>query len=287
MSGSRAPAGSTQWALTAPTVAWLAIFFVAPTLIVVAFSFRPADPYGGFGDGLSLDTFGALWSPMWPPILLRTVVLALATTLLCVPIGAVVAYAMARTPKRWRGALLVAVVVPFWTNFLIRILAWKVILHPSGMIAGVLTTLRLTDPDTLLLYRWEAVLAVLVYTSIPFAVLPIYAAAEKLDVSLLEAARDLGASSAQTFLRVFVPSVGRGVAAAAFMVFVPALGAYAVPELVGGASSEMIGSKIAQRALADRNLPQACAIAVLLCLLALLPLLWRLRDARTARGGAT
>jgi spermidine/putrescine transport system permease protein len=162
--------------------------------------------------------------------------------------------------------------VPFWTSFLIRIFAWKVLLHPEGMLKAALVGLGLISEQAPLLYTPGAVLLVMVYTFLPFAILPIYAAAEKFDFRLLEAARDLGASPLRAFVLVFLPGIRSGLLTAFLVVFIPALGSYVIPDLVGGPGGEMLGNKIAQRVFVDRNLPQASALSVLLILAVLLPM---------------
>ncbi len=164
------------------------------------------------------------------------------------------------------------VIVPFWTSFLVRVFAWKSLLHPEGLIKKALEALGLAGPETTLLYNPAAVVLVMVYTFLPFAILPIYAAAEKFDFRLIEAARDLGARPFQAFRRVFLPGIRRGILTAILVVFIPALGSYVIPDLVGGPSGEMLGNKIAQRVFADRNLPHAAALSAVLILAVLAPL---------------
>jgi spermidine/putrescine transport system permease protein len=179
---------------------------------------------------------------------------------------------MARVSPRWRRLLLLLVVVPFWTSFLIRVFAWKVLLHPDGLLRQILMWLHLVGPNTSLLYRPEAVLLVMVYTYLPFAILPIYAAAEKFDFRLIEAARDLGAHQLRAFFSVFLPGIRRGLMTAILVVFIPTLGSYVIPDIVGGPNSEMIGNKIAQRTFVDRNLPHASGLSALLTLAVLAPM---------------
>jgi spermidine/putrescine transport system permease protein len=167
--------------------------------------------------------------------------------------------------------------VPFWTNFLIRVFAWKSILATGGTFRTSLVWLGVLGEDQPLLYTSGAILLVMVYTYLPFSILPIYAAAEKFDFNLLEAARDLGCSSPGAFFRVFMPGISRGLMTAAIMVMVPCLGAYVIPDLVGGATSEMIGNKIAQYVYTERNLPRASALSAILTVVVvavLLGFLW-------------
>ncbi len=164
------------------------------------------------------------------------------------------------------------VIVPFWTSFLVRVFAWKSLLHPEGLIKRILVACGLAAHQATLLYHPAAVVLVMVYTFLPFTILPIYAAAEKFDFRLIEAARDLGARPLQAFRRIFLPGIRRGLLTAVLVVFIPALGSYIIPDIVGGPSSEMLGNKIAQRVFVDRNLPHAAALSAVLILAVLAPL---------------
>ena len=259
--------------LTTPTLLWLAVFFVIPSFTMLLISFRPANVYGGVEDGWTLDAWRALADPDYPIILWRTTWLSLVTTAVCLALALPIAFFLGKLQGKWRGILLMLVIVPFWTNFVIRVAAWRILLHPEGMLRQALLGLGVIGPDTLLLYNEGAVLMVMVYTHLPFAVLPLYAAAERFDYSLLEAARDLGASGFRSVMRVFVPGVSRGLLTAMALVLIPALGSYVIPDLVGGPSDEMIGNKIAQRTLGDRNLPQAATLSVALLAITMIPIL--------------
>jgi len=183
-----------------------------------------------------------------------------------------VGYVIARSRGKWRQILLLLVIVPFWTSFLVRIFAWKVLLHPDGAIKRALLICHFVHADTSLLYNSGAVLLVMVYNFLPFAIVPIYAAAAKFDFRLVEAAQDLGAHKFQSFMRVFIPGIWRGLITAVLMVFIPALGSYVIPDIVGGPSGEMIGNKIAQRVFVDRNLPHASGLSALLTVAVLIPM---------------
>jgi len=258
--------------LTGPTLIWLVIFFVIPSFAMVLISFRPSSVYGGVGEGWTLDAWRSLGNPSYPIILWRTIWLSLVTTAACLALALPIAFLLGRMQGKWRGILLMLVIVPFWTNFVIRVAAWRIMLHPEGMLRNALLSVGLIGPDTLLLYNEGAVLMVMVYTYLPFAILPLYAAAERFDYSLLEAARDLGASGFTSVMRVFVPGVSRGLLTAMALVLIPALGSYVIPDLVGGPNDEMIGNKIAQRTLGDRNLPQAATLSVALLVITMIPL---------------
>lgn len=263
---------SKQWLLTLPSLVWLGVFFVIPGILVIVTAFRPADLQGGVGTGWTLENLQALRDPAYLPIVWRTVWLSGVTTLVCLALALPMTFQMARVGPRMRQVLLLLVVIPFLSNFLIRIFAWKSLLHPEGPLTRLLHWLHLIPGDALLLNNAGAVLLVLIYTQLPFAILPLYAAAEKFDFGLLDAARDLGAGPWRSFAKVFVPGVRRGLISAALMVFVCSLGQYVIPQMVGGASDEMLGSKIAQRVFSDRNLPHASALAAGLMLAVLVPM---------------
>ena len=256
-----------------PSTLWLLLFYALPVLIVFVLAFKPVDPYGGIHDGWTLATLQALGNPVYPAILLRTVWLGIFSTLICVLVAVPVSYQLCRLSEKLRTFVLLLIIVPFWTNFLIRIYAWKVFLHPDGAFKQILVFLGLIPQETMLLYNQWAVLAVMVYTYLPYAILPVYAAAEKFDFALLDAAKDLGANSFQAFRKVFLPSISKGIWTAVMVVLIPALGAYLIPDLVGGPGSEMIGDKIAQSVFTERNLPQASALSAALMILVFVPLL--------------
>jgi spermidine/putrescine transport system permease protein len=261
-----------EWLASLPTLVWLTLFVVVPTVLVFVIAFRPANPYGGIGPGWTLDTLRSLASPSMLAIAWRTLWISLLTTALCLLLALPAGYTIARAPARLRNALLMLVIVPFWTSFLVRVFAWRSLLHPEGPVKKLLEALGLVGPDATLLYHPGAVVLVMVYTFLPFTILPIYAAAEKFDFRLVEAARDLGARPSQAFRKVFLPGIRRGLVTAVLVVFIPALGSYIIPDLVGGPSGEMLGNKIAQRVFTDRNLPLASALSAVLVLAVLAPL---------------
>jgi spermidine/putrescine transport system permease protein len=276
---------SGEWAVTAPTFAWLVLLFVIPTFLVFTIVFKPSDPYGGIGSGWTLRTLFSLGNPNYPAILWRTAWLSAAATALCLVFAVPTGYCMARADRRLRNTLMLLVIIPFMTSFLVRIFAWKVLLHPEGLIKRGLVLLGLAHPDTSLLYTPGAVLLVMVYTSLPFAVLPVFAAAEKFDFHLLEAARDLGAAPSTAFFRVFIPGVSRALWTAVLVVLIPSLGAYVIPDVVGGPNSEMLGNKIAQRTFSDRNLPHASGLSAILTLAVLIPMIWVMLAGRKREAG--
>jgi spermidine/putrescine transport system permease protein len=173
---------------------------------------------------------------------------------------------------KWRSVIAGLIMLPFWTSFIVRVFAWRTLLNPEGFLQKVLISIGLADTSTTLNYNSGAILVVSIYSFLPFAIMPIYSAAEKFDFSLLEAARDLGARSFYAFCRIFMPGIKRGIISAVLMVFIPAIGSYVIPDLVGGTDSELIGNKIYQRTFPDRNLPHASALATVTGFSVLFPL---------------
>ena len=262
----------SEWLVTLPSFVWLLVLFLVPTVLVFAITFKPATPYGGIGDGWTLETLWTLGNPNYPAIIWRTIWMSIAATALCILLATPMGYYMARVSPARRRLVLLLVILPFWTSFLVRIFAWKVLLHPEGMLKHALVFLGLISPDTSLLYNAYAVLLVMVYTELPFAILPIYAASEKFDFRLIEAAKDLGATSFLAFRKIFLPGIRVGLLTAFLMVFIPSLGSYVIPDIVGGPTSEMIGNKIAQRTFVDRNLPHAAGLSAFLTVAVLIPM---------------
>lgn len=258
--------------LTFPSFAWLFLFFLIPTLMIFALAFKPNDFYGGVGEGWTLATFRSLNTTSFFTIMWRTIWLSGLTTLICCALALPMGYYLARASSRVRHFLLLLTILPFWSSFIVRIFAWKSLLHPEGLLKHLLVNLNLVSESTVLLYNTGAVLLVMVYSFLPFAILPIYAAASKFNFQLFEAALDLGLHRFKAFFRIFIPGIQAGLITAILMVFIPSLGSYVIPDVVGGPNSEMIGNKIVQKTFVDRNLPQASALSALLTLAVLIPM---------------
>ena len=264
---------ASTWLLNAPGLLGLLFLFAVPTLMVILISFRPSDLYGGTLPGWTIDAWTHLASPGYSRIIWRTIWMSLVTTGICLFLGIPIAYFIARQKPHQRRIWLILVILPFWSSLLVRILAWKVLLHPEGLVKRILVALNLAGEGDVLMYHPSTVLVVMVYSFLPFAILPLYSAAEKFDFSLIDAARDLGASSWRAFRLVFFPGISHGIAGALLMVLIPALGSYIIPDLVGGPTGELLGNKIAQRTFNDHNLPLAAALSTALILAVLVPLL--------------
>lgn len=258
--------------MTLPSYGWLVVFFLIPTILVFAYAFKPFDSVHGMGPGWTDATLKSVFGPEYAIIFWRTIWLSAVTTVVCLSLALPLGYFLARASAKIQKLFLLLVIMPFWSSFLVRIFAWKTLLHPEGVLKKTLTFLHIIDPDTFLLYNIGTVLVVMIYSYLPFAILPIYAQSVKFNYTLIEAACDLGASETSAFFKVFIPGISRGILTAAVLVFIPAIGAYVIPDVVGGTSTEMIGNKIAQRIFIDRNLPQASALSSVLSLVVLVPI---------------
>ena len=258
-----------QTLLTAPSFVWMLVLFALPAAHLFMMAFRPADVTGGVGEGWTTSAWGVFAEQGYLEAIWRTVWVSVLTTAGCIALAVPVAWRISRASVAWRSWLLLLVVLPFWTSFLIRVYSWRVLLQANGPLATWLKSVGIMGEDSMLLYNPTAVVLVMIYTYLPMAVLPIYAAMEKFDPALLDAAHDLGATRVQSFFQVVLPSIKKGLIAAALLVGIPSLGSYVVPDMIGGIDAEMLGSKIGQRLFSDRNLPQAAALATALALLAL------------------
>lgn len=253
--------------LLSPTVVWLGLFLLAPLVLVAITSLTTRGPYGETIYQWTLAHYARFFEPLYLGILWRSLKVAFWTTLICLAVGYPFAYYLAQVPPRRRGTLLMLVIVPFWTNFLVRTYAWVVILRSTGVINTALQSLGLIREPLSLLYTPGAVLVGMVYGFLPFMVLPLYTSIEKLDHSLLEAAADLGAPPWRTFLQVTLPLTMPGVVAGTILVFIPALGMFVVPDLLGGARTLLIGNLIQNQFLTARNWQFGAAASIILMVL--------------------
>jgi putrescine transport system permease protein len=271
---------------------WLAIFVVLPFLITLKVSFAqslPAQPpfsplfLNGRLDLHPSGSYGRILSDrLYLSSYMQALRFAATTSLLCALIGFPLAYGISRSSERWRPLLLLGVMLPFWTSFLIRVYAWTGLLKNTGLINKALLWLGLIDEPLGLINTPFAVYLVMVYVYLPFMVLPLYAALEKLDHTLLEAAADLGCRPTTAFFYVTLPLSAQGIVAGSLLVFVPAVGEYVVPELMGGASAQVIGRTLFAEFFANRDWPTAAALGVVAMLILAIPvaLMQRLDDRR-------
>ena len=266
-------------ALLGPGTLWLVLFFFVPIAVVFAYSFMTRGVYGGVTDGFTLEHYRRFLDPLYLGVLRRTVTLAVSCTVLCLAIGYPVAYTIARA-GRWKQLLLFLIVVPLWTSFLVRTYALIFLLRDTGFVNAVLLALGVVREPLVLLYTPGAVLAGLVYGYLPLMVLPIYVSLEKLDPTLLEAAEVLGARPLARFWRITLPLSAPGVVAGAMLVFIPALGAFLTPDLLGGAKQMMVGTLVQNQFGGARNWPFGSAVSFILMAVVLVAVLayLRLRD---------
>ena len=259
------------WLLLLPNTAWLLLFFILPLLVVLAYSFMERATYGGVVAVFTLENYSRALDPLYFNTLFRSIYIAAVTTLICLVISYPMAYFIASRPTKYRNALILALMLPFWTNFLIRTYAWLTLLRTNtGLINVSLISLGLIETPLPLFGNDFAIILGLVYSWLPSMVLPIYASLERLDRRLLEAAADLYASGYQVFRRVIWPLSLPGVAAGSVLVFIPALGAFVTPALLGGGKSLMIGNIISDQFLTAQDRPFGSALSMLMIALMLL-----------------
>lgn len=275
--------------LMVPPTFWLAIFFTLPLALVWVYSFGERGPQGQTILAFSLGNYARALEWIHLGILWKSIVIAAITTVICFVVGMALSLGISFSPKKWRNLLLLIVILPFWTNLLIRTYAWIAVLRTSGFVnhwletahsalAGILAALGL--PDVLgsfeplaLLYNQRAVVIGLVYVHLPFMILPIYASMEKLDRSYLEASLDLGAGHWRTLISVLIPLTWPGIASGSLLVFILSLGTFLTPDLLGGTDSIMIGNLIAQQFGPSRDWAFGAAISFLLMYLTFI-VLW-------------
>ncbi len=266
---------------------WLLMFFLAPFLIVLKISFsevliaRP--PYSALFEmvddtylqlRLNLENYLLLLEDdLYWKAYLSSIRIAAISTLITLLVGYPIAYAMARAPRQWRLTLLMAVILPFWTSFLIRVYAWIGILKKEGLMNLFLMKIGLIEQPLTLLNTDIAVFIGIVYSYLPFMVLPLYANLEKMDESLLEAASDLGCKPLKAFWKITLPLSIPGIVAGCFLVFIPAVGEFVIPDLLGGSDTLMIGKTLWAEFFNNRDWPLSSAVAVLLLLLLIVPIM--------------
>ncbi len=277
---NRREEGLGKWLVSGPPILYLLLFFAIPALIMVLASFRTPGEFGGLAPlideagkpDINFDSYVRFFTePVYTQIFVKSFVYAVATTLLCLAIAYPLATLIARSSKRHRDLLLLLVILPFWSNFLIRVYAWMIVLGPQAALARTVNGLlgAFGAEPVSLLFSSFAVLICLVYVHLPFMVLPLYANLEKHDQALLDAAQDLGANAWQRFWRITFPLSLPGVYAGAALVFIPALGIFAIPDILGGPDDSLIGNVIKQQFLETRDWPFGSVLSIVLTVAAL------------------
>jgi spermidine/putrescine transport system permease protein len=256
--------------LLGPGLAFYAVFVAAPILLVLAYMFATRGRFGGVEWTWNLDNFRRAVDPLYLDVLWSSLGIAALATLIALLIGYPTAYAITKLPERWRTVALILVVVPFWTNFLIRMYAWIVLLNSQGVVNDVLVGSGVTDERFTMLYTDGAVVVGLVYAYLPLMILPLYAAIERVDPEQLEASANLGASRPRTFWSVLLPLTLPGAITGSILVFVPSLGNFVVPELLGGGKTVMVGNLIRDQFLKVQDWPFGAVLAFVVVLALLL-----------------
>jgi len=262
-----------SWLLSLPALIWLIVFFLVPYLIVVIYSFLTPDIYD-IKYTFTLSAYRDIFSGSYLRSLFLAFKLAIQTTLVCLILGYPVAYLIARSSEKIKNFLLILIIIPFWTNLIIRIFSWRIFLSYNGVLNDALLKLGLISSPLEIMRTDFAVILVMVYVYLPYMVLPLYSVLEKIDFTLLNAAMDLGANERTAFLKVTLPLSAEGIFAGGILVFIPALGAYLIPQLVGNQGSLYIGQIITYKIKnIPRNWPLASALSMLLLTLVALLLI--------------
>ena len=294
-----------RWIVTAIPYLWMVIFFLVPFFIVLKISFSNSEiaqpPYSPvfdfFIDGWdeTLDKLASLTTDNYLRLIqdsiysssyLSSLWIAGSSTVMMLFIAYPIAYGMARAPKSWRPTLVMMVILPFWTSFLIRVYAWIAILSEEGLLNSALTWLGVIDEPIQILSTNMAVYIGILYSYLPFMVLPLYSNLEKMDDSLIEAAKDLGCTQIGAFWRVTFPLSLPGVIAGCFLVFIPAVGEFVIPDLLGGSDTIMIGKTMLEEFFNNRDWPAASGVAIALLIILMIPIMiFQTNEARQQEAG--
>lgn len=253
-----------------PMIMWLLIFVLCPLIYVFIISFLKRSAYGGIDAVFSFNNYLKLFSPLYLQIFGISILIASGTTILCFLIGYPFAYLLARSKSKHKSTMVMLMMLPFWTNSLIRTYGWITLLRNDGVFNTILQSAHMISHPLQLIYTVGAVMLGMVYTLFPYMVLPLYSSIEKLDGSLLEAANDLGAQPYRSFLRVTLPLTGPGIFAGSIQVFVPTLGYFFISDLMGGGKVMLVGNLIENQFLSAQNWPFGAALSIVLILLTIL-----------------
>lgn len=272
-----------SWTIS-PVTLWMLLFFIFPLIFILIISFATRGLYGGVEYSFTLENYVRFFDPLYLKVLWESILIAGFTTVICLVFGYPFAYIVARAPRKYRNILLMLIILPFWTNSLIRTYAWIVLLRTEGVFNTMLLKLGLISEPLQMLYNYGAVMVGLAYTLFPFMVLPLYASIEKLDKALLEAASDLGAKPWQAFIRITLPLTMPGIVAGCLLVFIPTLGLFFIPDLMGGSKSMLIGNLIKNQFLTARDWPFGSAASIILMVITLMFILVYLRIGGDKKG---
>ncbi|MBN7279506.1 spermidine/putrescine ABC transporter permease PotB [Vibrio cholerae] len=255
-----------QNAIVTLIVGWLVLFVLIPNLMIIGTSFLTRDEANLIKFAFTFENYTRLLDPLYGKVMLHSFYMAIVATLICLVIGYPFAYIVAKMPEKWRPFMLFLIIVPFWTNSLIRTYGLKIVLGTQGILNQALMSLGLIDAPLRIMFTETAVMIGLVYILLPFMVLPLYSAIEKLDGTYIEAARDLGANKFQTLVRVILPLTMPGIIGGCLLVLLPALGMFYIADLLGGAKNLLIGNVIKSQVLNARDWPFGAATSIALTL---------------------
>lgn len=255
-----------QNAIVTLIVGWLVLFVLIPNLMIIGTSFLTRDEANLIKFAFTFENYTRLLDPLYGKVMLHSFYMAIVATLICLVIGYPFAYIVAKMPEKWRPFMLFLIIVPFWTNSLIRTYGLKIVLGTQGILNQALMSLGLIDAPLRIMFTETAVMIGLVYILLPFMILPLYSAIEKLDGTYIEAARDLGANKFQTLVRVILPLTMLGIIGGCLLVLLPALGMFYIADLLGGAKNLLIGNVIKSQVLNARDWPFGAATSIALTL---------------------
>lgn len=253
-----------------PMGIWFTLFFIAPIVIILIYSFMTKSIYGGVEYKFSLDAYKQIFSPNYIKIFIKTLWITCVSTLITIIIALPSGYAMARS--KHQTILLILIIIPFLTNSLIRIFAWKTILGEDGILNTIITSVGLKPGK--FLYSQGAIIFVSIYMYLPYAILPIFTAVDRFDFSLIEAARDLGANKPTAMFLILIPGIKSGIISALIFTFIPIFGSYTVPQIVGDKNSYMLGNIIVDQINKTRNYPLASAFSIFMTLISMAAIIW-------------
>lgn len=256
--------------MAGPVTLWLAFFVAIPLIYVFIMSFCSIDEAYNVVFKFTTANYQRLFDPNYVQIYGTSLIVAFLTTAICIIIGYPFSFLIARTTSKYKALLYMLIIIPLWTNSLIRIYGWRTFLGTNGWLNTILTTLHITSEPVQFLFNRGATVLGMVYCLFPFMVLPLYTAIEKLDKSLLEASSDLGAKGPSTFMRVILPLTMSGIFSGSIMVFIPSLGYFFVADILGGGNSDVIGNLIERQFQSGNNWPLGAALSIILILITLL-----------------
>ena len=257
------------FATAGPVSFWMLLFVLLPLIYVFVISFMTRTQYGGIEYSFTFDNYKEILNPLYLKVIWKSLKLAFLTTVICLVIGYPLAYWIASKPSKLAAKLLMLVMIPYWTSSLVRLFSINLLVMPNGLLNAFLMKLQLISEPLDILYSDGVVMLGLLVAMLPFSVLPLYSSIEKMDKSLIEASKDLGANAVTTFRKVTIPQTMPGIVGCTLLVFIPSLGMYYVPEMLGGGKVMLVGTLVKYQFLVTKNWPFGASLAILLILITL------------------